>query len=340
MIKKILVTGGAGYIGSHTVLRLLESGFDVVVIDNLSNSSPESLRRVEYICGRKTTTIIGDVRDRALLDKIFEDHDIDSVIHFAGLKAVAESVAQPLRYYNNNVHGTEVLLDSMKDANVFKFLFSSSATVYGESAIMPVSESCTISNPTNPYGRTKYIVEQMLNDLASSDERWKVAILRYFNPAGAHISGLIGEDSDGTPNNLLPFITQVAIGKLDELLVFGNDYPTKDGTGVRDYIHVEDLADGHLRALEAVNILKGVQTWNLGTGQGYSVMEIIRAFEFVSGLRIPYRIVPRRPGDISVSCADPSLASTQLGWKAKRGLIEMMRDTWHWQTSNPDGYNS
>ena len=332
------MTGGAGYIGSHTTLALLLAGYDVVVLDNMCNSSAESLARVTRIVGRDVTFVQGDIRDAALLARVFSDHNIDSVLHFAGLKAVGESVAQPLRYYDNNMHGSRILLQACADSGVFKVVFSSSATVYGEPAQMPISEACPVGQPTNPYGRSKLMVEDMLRDLAASDPRWRIAILRYFNPVGAHESGLIGEDPNGIPNNLLPYVAQVAVGKLPELAVFGNDYPTPDGTGVRDYIHVVDLADGHLRALDALQTRTGAHVWNLGTGQGYSVLEMVRAFEAVSGRKVPYKIVPRRPGDIATCYADPSKAQNELGWKARLGLVDMMRDAWRWQQMNPNGY--
>jgi UDP-glucose 4-epimerase len=334
----ILLTGGAGYIGSHTTLALLQAGHDVVVLDNLCNSSAESLKRVAQLAGRALVFVEGDIRDRAVLDRLFAEHSVDAVLHFAGLKAVGESVAHPLRYYDNNVHGSQVLLQACADAGVFNVVFSSSATVYGEPAQMPISEACPVDQPTNPYGRSKLMVEDMLRDVAASDPRWRIAILRYFNPVGAHESGLIGEDPNGIPNNLLPYIAQVAVGKLPELAVFGNDYPTTDGTGVRDYIHVVDLAEGHLRALEALQTRTGAHVWNLGTGQGYSVLEMLRAFEAASGKPVPYRVAPRRPGDIATCYADPAKAETELGWKARRGLDEMMRDAWRWQSMNPDGY--
>lgn len=335
---KILITGGAGFIGSHTTLSLLQLGFDVLVLDNLCNSSADSLSQVAKIAGRAATFIQGDIRDSALLERLFAEYAVDAVLHFAGLKAVGESVSQPLRYYDNNMHGSQVLLQAMANAGVFKFVFSSSATVYGEPAQMPISEVCPVYQPTNPYGRSKLMVEDTLRDLASSEPRWSIAILRYFNPVGAHESGLIGEDPNGTPNNLLPYIAQVAMGKLPELSVFGNDYPTHDGTGVRDYIHVVDLAEGHLRALDTLENLTGAHVWNLGTGQGYSVLDMVRAFEDASGKPVPYRISPRRPGDIAICYSDPSKAQRELGWKAKRGLPEMMRDAWRWQQMNPNGY--
>lgn len=340
MTAKILVTGGAGYIGSHTSLVLLQAGYAVVVLDNLCNSSIVSLNRVAQLAGRAPEFVEGDIRDRALLDRLFAEHTIDAVLHFAGLKAVGESVVQPLRYFDNNVHGSQVLLEACTNAGVFNLVFSSSATVYGDSVQMPISEACPASQPTNPYGRSKLIVEDILCDLAKSDSRWSIAILRYFNPVGAHESGLMGEDPNGIPNNLLPYITQVAVGKLPELAVFGNDYPTPDGTGVRDYIHVMDLAQGHLRALEVLQTRIGAHIWNLGTGQGYSVLEMVRAFEAASGKSVPYRVAARRSGDIAICYAAPDKAERDLGWKAQRGLNEMMRDAWRWQSMNPDGYLS
>ena len=333
-----MVSGGAGYIGSITTLALLQAGLDVVVLDNLCNSSIESLNRVAYLAGRDPLFVKGDARNRAALNRIFDEHSVRSVIHFAGLKSVSESVNQPLRYYDNNVNGSQVLLQAMADAGVFNFVFSSSATVYGEPKHIPISENSPMGQPTNPYGRTKLMVEEILRDLAASDPRWHIAILRYFNPVGAHESGLIGEDPKGIPNNLLPYVAQVAVGKLAELSVFGNDYPTPDGTGVRDYIHVADLVEGHLRALEALQTRSGLHVWNLGTGRGYSVLEIIHAFEEASGKSVPYRIAPRRPGDIATCYADPTKAKNELAWEAKRGLDEMMRDAWRWQSMNPDGY--
>lgn len=337
-MKTVMVTGGAGYIGSHTTLALLEAGFKVIVLDNLSNGSEESLKRVAQLVGQEPVFVEGDIRNREVLDRLFAEHSVNAVLHFAGLKAVGESVSQPLRYYDNNVYGSQVLLQAMADAGVFNFVFSSSATVYGASPQVPITELCPIGDSTNPYGRSKLIVENILRDLAVSDSRWHIGILRYFNPVGAHESGLIGEDPNGVPNNLLPYIAQVAVGKFSELAVFGNDYPTPDGTGVRDYIHVVDLAQGHLRALEVLEGCDGVHSWNLGTGQGYSVLEMIRAFEAVSGKSVPYRIAPRRLGDIAICYADPTLAHCQLGWKAQRGLPEMMLDAWRWQSMNPNGY--
>ena len=335
----ILVTGGAGYIGSHTAVTLLNAGYDAVVLDNLCNSSEESLRRVGQICGRFPKFVQGDIRDRALLDRIFAEHDISAIIHFAGLKAVGESVEQPLSYYDNNVSGTVTLCQAMAAAGVFTLIFSSSATVYGEPPVMPIREDIPAGMPTNPYGRSKLMVEEVLTDLARSDERWQFALLRYFNPVGAHQSGLIGEDPKGIPNNLLPYISQVAIGKRNELSVFGNDYPTVDGTGVRDYIHVVDLALGHLKALDALKSRNGVNIWNLGTGKGYSVLQMVKAFEQASGRAVRYKIEPRRAGDIAECWADPTKARDELGWQAERGLDEMMLDTWRWQSQNPDGYS-
>lgn len=335
----ILVTGGAGYIGSHTVLLLLQAGYEVLVLDNLSNSSKESLRRVQTLCGKAAQFIKGDIRDRALLDRLFAEHSIEAVINFAGLKAVGESVEKPLLYYQVNVHGAATLLEAMQAANVKTFIFSSSATVYGEPQQMPISEACPTSRPTNPYGRSKLMIEDMLMDVEIADPEWRIAILRYFNPVGAHESGMIGEDPNGLPNNLLPYIAQVAVGKLPHLRVFGNDYPTADGTGVRDYIHVMDLAEGHLRALEKIRNQQGLSIWNLGTGQGYSVLEMLQAFEEACGKTLAYEIAPRRAGDIATCYADPSKAKAELGWTAKRGLAEMMADTWRWQSQNPEGYS-
>lgn len=339
MTVRILVTGGAGYIGSHTTLALLNAGYEVVVLDNLCNSSQESILRIEQIGGKSALFIEGDIRDRELLDDLFSTQQIDAVMHFAGLKAVGDSVQQPLDYYDNNVSGSLTLCQAMACAGVFRLVFSSSATVYGEPTQMPISEDFPTGAPTNPYGRSKLMVEELLKDLAHSDPRWSIALLRYFNPIGAHSSGLIGEDPNGTPNNLLPYVSQVAIGKLPQLSVFGNDYPTPDGTGIRDYIHVVDLAEGHLKALQAINQKTGVNIWNLGTGIGYSVLEMIRAFEQVSGQPIPYKIVDRRSGDIAECWADPAKAELELGWKTERGLQDMMADTWRWQSLNPQGYS-
>ncbi|WP_084976931.1 UDP-glucose 4-epimerase GalE [Plesiomonas shigelloides] len=333
----ILVTGGAGYIGSHTVLELLNSGNEVVVIDNLCNSSRESLRRVEALTGRSVTFYEADVCDRSALQTIFSQHAIDAVIHFAGLKAVGESTQIPLKYYQNNIAATLVLCEEMERAGVFRLVFSSSATVYGDPHTVPIQEHFPTS-ATNPYGRSKLMVEEMLRDIVAADPRWSVVLLRYFNPVGAHISGQIGEDPNGIPNNLLPYIAQVAIGRLKQLSVFGNDYPTPDGTGVRDYIHVVDLSLGHLKALQYIADRHGVFTFNLGTGQGYSVLEMVKAFEQASGRAVPYQVVARRPGDIAVCYAEPDLAAQELGWRAERGLPEMMADTWRWQSQNPNGY--
>lgn len=334
----ILVTGGAGYIGSHAVVALQQAGHTVTVLDNLCNSSEEALRRVGQITGIPPTFIRGDVRDRSLLDQLFAGQHVDAVMHFAGLKAVGESVRQPLRYIDNNLGGTITLCQAMDAADVRRIVFSSSATVYGDPSSVPIPETAPIGEPTNPYGRSKLMVEQVLRDLARADERWSVVLLRYFNPVGAHESGLIGEDPLDIPNNLMPYIAQVAVGRLEQLAVYGDDYPTEDGTGVRDYIHVVDLVHGHLRALEAMVDRPGVHTWNLGTGQGYSVLQMIRAFEAASGKAIPYTKAPRRPGDIAACWADPTRAATELGWTARFGLDRMMQDTWRWQRMNPQGY--
>lgn len=338
MNEKILVTGGAGYIGSHTTLALLEAGYDVLVLDNLCNSSAQSLERVQRICGKAPAFIEGDIRDQSLLNNLFSSHKITAVLHFAGLKAVGESVRLPLDYYENNVAGSVTLCQAMARVGIFRLVFSSSATVYGEPTQMPISEDFPTGVPTNPYGRSKLMIEELLKDLAKSDPRWSIALLRYFNPVGAHTSGMIGEDPNGIPNNLLPYVSQVAIGKLKQLSVFGADYPTPDGTGVRDYIHVVDLAAGHLKALQTMSENSGINVWNLGTGAGYSVLEMIRAFEQASGQPIPYKLIERRPGDIAECWADPSKAARELGWKAERGLSEMMSDTWRWQSGNPQGY--
>lgn len=335
----ILVTGGAGYIGSHTCVELLNAGYGVVVIDNLCNSSEESLKRVGKITGKALKFYQGDIQDRNLLDRIFEENPIDSVIHFAGLKAVGESVEKPLLYYQNNISGTITLCQSMAAHNVKKFVFSSSATVYGMPETVPVTEDFPLS-VTNPYGRTKLMIEEILGDIYTSDNSWSVALLRYFNPIGAHESGMIGEYPGGIPNNLMPYITQVAVGKLEYVRVFGNDYDTRDGTGVRDYIHVVDLAKGHIRALEKIAKGPGLEAYNLGTGKGYSVLEVIQAFEKASGIKIPYRIMPRRAGDITATYANPDKALRELGWKAEKGIEEMCADSWRWQSGNPNGYES
>ncbi|WP_125717005.1 UDP-glucose 4-epimerase GalE [Pseudoalteromonas rubra] len=334
----VLVTGGAGYIGSHTVLELLNEGRDVVVVDNLSNASQQSLQRVESLTGRAATFYQGDICDKAFLDGVFAKHQIEQVIHFAGLKAVGESVQKPVEYYQNNVQGTLTLLDAMRDAGVFQLVFSSSATVYGDPASLPIREEFPVGGTTNPYGTSKLMVEMILQDLAKSDARWAFAILRYFNPVGAHISGQIGEDPNGIPNNLLPYIAQVAVGKLEKLGVFGNDYDTHDGTGVRDYIHVVDLAIGHLKALDKIAAQPGAHVYNLGTGNGYSVMDMVKAFEKAAGKSINYEIKPRRDGDIAACYAAPEKALSELGWQAERGIDEMMQDTWRWQSQNPNGY--
>jgi len=338
-MSNILVTGGAGYIGSHTVLELLEQGNEVIVVDNLSNSSRESLARVEQLTGKKVTFYEIDLLDKEALKQPFVNHDIGAVIHFAGLKAVGESVAIPLSYYQNNLTGTLNLLEAMKQRDVKRLVFSSSATVYGDPASVPITEDFPVS-ATNPYGRSKLIIEEMLGDLYRSDPSWDIALLRYFNPVGAHPSGRIGEDPNGIPNNLMPYISQVAVGKLEQLSVFGDDYSTPDGTGVRDYIHVVDLALGHLKALDHLATGPGLVTVNLGTGQGYSVLEMIRAFEAASGKQVAYRVVERRPGDIAACYADTTKAQKVLDWKATRGLTEMCRDAWNWQSQNPKGYKS
>ena len=334
----ILVTGGAGYIGSHTCIELINAGYDVVVLDSLSNSSEKSLERVAKITGKKIPFYKVDILDKEGMNEIFEKESIDSVIHFAGLKAVGESVAKPLEYYHNNITGTLLLCDVMRAHNVKNIIFSSSATVYGDPAFIPITEDCPKGKITNPYGQTKSMLEQILTDLHVADPEWNVVLLRYFNPIGAHESGLIGEDPKGIPNNLLPYIAQVAVGKLEALGVFGDDYDTPDGTGVRDYIHVVDLAKGHVKALKKIADKSGVSIYNLGTGNGYSVLQVLHAFEKACGKKIPYVIKPRRPGDIATCYADASKAKKELGWEAEYDIERMCTDAWRWQSNNPNGY--
>ena len=334
----IFVTGGTGFIGSHTVISLLQSGFDVVILDNLCNSSTKILPRLQQISGKSVPFYEGDIRDREVLRRIFAEHDIDSVIHFAGLKAVGESVAEPMKYYDNNVSGSLVLAEEMARAGVFNIVFSSSATVYGDPGKVPYAEDMKPGDTTNPYGTSKAMVERILTDIQKADPRWSVILLRYFNPIGAHQSGLIGEHPNGIPNNLLPYICQVAGGKLPFLSVFGDDYPTPDGTGMRDYIHVVDLAEGHVAAMKAKSHVPGVHLLNLGSGRAYSVLEIVRAFEAASGLTIPYQIKPRREGDLACVYADPTYTKQQTGWETKRDLPQMMEDAWRWVSRNPNGY--
>ncbi|WP_019341436.1 UDP-glucose 4-epimerase GalE [Stutzerimonas stutzeri] len=334
----ILVTGGAGYIGSHAVLELLLAGQDVLVLDNLCNSSKTALDRVEALTARKAQFVKGDVRNRSLLKALFASYPVTAVLHFAGLKAVGESVREPLRYYETNVSGSIALCQAMAEAGIFKLVFSSSATVYGDSPKMPINENCPTGLPTNPYGQSKLMAENVLKGLAESDPRWSIALLRYFNPIGAHESGLIGEDPNGIPNNLLPYMLQVAVGRRKQLNVYGADYPTPDGTGVRDYIHVVDLARGHLKALERLNLVHGVSTWNLGTGRGYSVRQMITAFEEVIGRPLPHVFKARRPGDVAQCWSDPSKARDDLGWEAEHDLPAMLTDAWRWQSRNPKGY--
>ncbi|MCM3727294.1 UDP-glucose 4-epimerase GalE [Neobacillus cucumis] len=333
----VLVTGGAGYIGSHTCIELLNAGHEIIIVDNYSNSKPESLERVKELSGKDFAFYEVDLLDRNGLEKVFAENQIEAVIHFAGLKAVGESVSIPLHYYHNNITGTLILCEVMKQYGVKNLVFSSSATVYGMPERVPISEDFPLG-ATNPYGRTKLMIEEILRDLYVSDPEWSIALLRYFNPIGAHVSGRIGEDPNGIPNNLMPFITQVAVGKLKQLQVFGSDYPTVDGTGVRDYIHVVDLAIGHLKALEKILPVTGVEAYNLGTGTGYSVLELVAAFEKASGVEIPYKIVDRRPGDVAVCYADASKAKNELGWTAAKGITEMCEDSWRWQKNNPNGY--
>ena len=334
----ILVTGGAGYIGSHTCVELLNAGYGVVVVDNLCNSNPKSLERVEALTGKKVKFYEGDVRDEALMRKIFQENELSAVIHFAGLKAVGESVAQPWRYYDNNLNSTLVLTKVMGEAGVKRIIFSSSATVYSGDNEMPLRETSRTGNCTNPYGWTKYMTEQILSGMCNADKEWSVVLLRYFNPIGAHESGRIGEDPRGIPNNLMPYITQVAIGRRDHLSIFGNDYDTPDGTGVRDYIHVVDLAVGHVKAVKKLADKEGVSIYNLGTGHGYSVLEVVKAFEKACGHPINYEIKPRRAGDIATCYCDPAKAKAELGWEAAYGIEEMCADSWRWQSQNPDGY--
>ena len=334
----VLVTGGAGYIGSHTCVELLRAGYDVVVVDNLSNSCPEAVRRVEQITGKAVPFIEADVCDEAALERIFTEHPIDSVIHFAGLKAVGESVRKPLEYYTNNLGSTLTLLNVMRTHGVKNFVFSSSATVYGDPATVPIREDFPTGGTTNPYGTTKYFLEQIVKDFCAADPSFNAALLRYFNPVGAHESGLIGEDPSGIPNNLTPYIAQVAVGKLEKLHVYGDDYPTPDGTGVRDYIHVVDLAKGHVAALKKLDSNCGLFIVNLGTGNGYSVLEVLRAYEKACGKTLPYVVDPRRPGDIAACYADPKKAWDEMGWKAELGIEEMCASSWNWQSKNPNGY--
>lgn len=338
-MAKILITGGAGYIGSHTALELLKVGYEVVVYDNLSNSSKESIKRVEELAGKSIGFYEGDVLDAAALTKMFEAEKVDAVIHCAALKAVGESVRKPLEYYHNNITGTLTLMDVMRKVNVKNIVFSSSATVYGNPEVMPITEDCQKGQCTNPYGWTKSMMEQIMTDLQKSDPEWNVILLRYFNPVGAHKSGRIGEDPKGIPNNLMPYISQVAVGKLEKLGVFGDDYDTPDGTGVRDYIHVVDLAAGHVKAIDYILTNPGLDVINLGTGVGYSVLDMVKAFGKACGKEIPYEIRPRRAGDIAMCYADPAKALKVLGWKAEHGLDEMCEDTWRWQSQNPNGYN-
>lgn len=336
----ILVTGGAGYIGSHTVVELQQAGYEVVVLDNLCNSSEKSLERVERITGKKVSFYRADILDRDVLQDIFSKERIDSCIHFAGLKAVGESVAKPWEYYQNNIAGTLTLVDVMRRNGCKNMIFSSSATVYGDPAFIPITEECPKGVCTNPYGWTKSMLEQILTDIQKADPEWNVVILRYFNPIGAHKSGTIGENPNGIPNNLMPYVTQVAVGKLKELGVFGNDYDTHDGTGVRDYIHVVDLAKGHVKALKKIEEKAGLNIYNLGTGTGYSVLDIVKNFEEANGVKVPYVIKERRPGDIAVCYSDVARAKEELGWEAENGIREMCEDSWRWQSGNPNGYEN
>ncbi|WP_122032004.1 UDP-glucose 4-epimerase GalE [Aliivibrio sp. EL58] len=335
---KVLVTGGMGYIGSHTCIQMIEAGIEPIILDNLGNSKVAVLDRIEALTQVRPAFYQGDIRDEAFLDSIFAEHTISSVIHFAGLKAVGESVAKPLEYYDNNVNGSLVLARSMRKANVKSIVFSSSATVYGDPAIVPITENSPTGATTNPYGRSKYMVEECFSDLFDAENDWSITLLRYFNPVGAHPSGTMGEDPQGIPNNLMPFIAQVAVGRRESLSVFGNDYPTPDGTGVRDYIHVMDLADGHIAALKAVGEKSGLHIYNLGTGKGSSVLEMVEAFAEASGKPVPYTLCPRRAGDIAECWASTEKAEKELGWKATRNVMEMSADTWRWQSNNPKGY--
>ena len=338
-MAKILVTGGAGYIGSHTCIELLTAGHEVVVLDNLSNSSVESLARVQALTTKKLDFVEGDILDQQILDQIFQHHSIDAVIHFAGLKAVGESQKEPLKYFENNISGSISLVKAMERAQVFKLVFSSSATVYDEANISPLNETMPTGMPSNNYGYTKLIVEQLLEKLSAADERWSIALLRYFNPVGAHQSGQMGEDPQGIPNNLMPYVTQVAVGRRDKLSIFGNDYDTVDGTGVRDYIHVVDLANAHLCALNHRLKTQGCRAWNIGTGNGISVKQIRDTFERVNGIEIPFEYVPRREGDVATSFADNARAVAELDWQPQYGLEDMLKDSWNWQKQNPNGYN-
>jgi UDP-glucose 4-epimerase len=334
----ILITGGAGYIGSHACVEFLNAGYEIVVLDNFSNSKPEVLKRIKELTGKDFKFYEVDLLDKEKVEEIFNENNIEAVIHFAGLKAVGESVSIPLKYYKNNITGTLNLLEVMQDKKVKKIVFSSSATVYGNPEKVPITEDAPLS-ATNPYGRTKLFIEYILKDLYVSDNEWTIALLRYFNPIGAHESGRIGEDPNGIPNNLMPYITQVAVGKREKLNVFGNDYNTHDGTGVRDYIHVVDLVIGHIKALEKIMNETGVKVYNLGTGVGYSVLDVVKAFEEANGIKIPYEIVDRRPGDVDQVYADPTKALKELGWKAERNIVDMCRDSWNWQKNNPNGYD-
>ena len=336
----ILVTGGAGFIGSHTCVELLDAGYDVVVYDNLYNASEKSLERVKELTGKEVTFVKGDILDPVMLEKVFTENKIESVIHFAGLKAVGESVAKPWEYYNNNIAGTLTLVDAMRKHGCKNIIFSSSATVYGDPAEIPITENCPKGQCTNPYGWTKSMLEQILSDIQKADNEWNVILLRYFNPIGAHPSGRMGENPNGIPNNLMPYITQVAVGKLKELGVFGNDYDTPDGTGVRDYIHVVDLAKGHVKAVKKQEDNSGLSIYNLGTGKGYSVLDIVKNFEAATGIKIPYSIKPRRAGDVATCYSDATKAKKELGWEAKYNLEDRCRDEWNWMVKNPNGYQS